>query len=254
MEEDEDVEVETTNTEKGKNVVLTKPPRKRKLTSKVWSVFVKLPRSKDGKLRSKCKLCNKIYICESNYSTGNMKSHMELTCPMRKNYDISQILIDKIDEDSIILTKPKDAEVLRGMISASIVCHDLPFQFVEWTWIRKIIEYLDKDVTLVSRNTAKVDVLKMHVREKQKIRSMLEESPSRISLTCDLWTSIATDGYLCLTSHFLDKNWVLQKKVLNFSFMAPPHDGVSLAHKINTLLCEWGIQNRIFSIIGQCFI
>ncbi|KAK2660001.1 hypothetical protein Ddye_006534 [Dipteronia dyeriana] len=30
--------------------------------------------------------------------------------------------------------------------------------------------------------------------------------------------------------------------------MLPPHDRVSLAHKIYTLLCEWGIEKNIFSI------
>ncbi|KAK2634742.1 hypothetical protein Ddye_029534 [Dipteronia dyeriana] len=77
---------------------------------------------------------------------------------------------------------------------------------------------------------------------------MLENTPGRICLTSDLWTSINTDGFLCLTAHFLDGNWILQKKVLNFCIMLPPHDGVSLAHKIYTLLCEWGIEKKIFSI------
>ncbi|KAK2642044.1 hypothetical protein Ddye_023807 [Dipteronia dyeriana] len=49
-------------------------------------------------------------------------------------------------------------------------------------------------------------------------------------------------------AHFLDGKWIVQKKVLNFCIMLPPHDGVSLAHKINTLLCEWGIEMKIFSI------
>ncbi|KAK3193232.1 hypothetical protein Dsin_024542 [Dipteronia sinensis] len=77
---------------------------------------------------------------------------------------------------------------------------------------------------------------------------MIENTPGKICLTSDLWTSINTDGFLCLTTYFLDGNWVLQKKVLNFCIMLPPHDGVPLAHKIYTLLCEWGIEKKIFSI------
>ena len=88
----------------------------------------------------------------------------------------------------------------------------------------------------------------MHNREKIKIRSMLEEAPSRICPTTDLWTSITTDGYLCLTAHFIDKGWNLQKKVLNFCEMPTPHTGVALAEKILSLLCEWGIEKRIFSL------
>ncbi|KAF5451908.1 hypothetical protein F2P56_026964 [Juglans regia] len=38
------------------------------------------------------------------------------------------------------------------------------------------------------------------------------------------------------------------KRVLNFSFMPPPHNGISLSEKIYNLLCEWGIQHKIFSL------
>ncbi|KAK2645747.1 hypothetical protein Ddye_020942 [Dipteronia dyeriana] len=148
----------------------------------------------------------------------------------------------------MVVTNRRDPQVVRDIISAAIVSHDLPFKFVEWSWIRRLIAYLCDDVTLVSKNTTKADVLRLFSREKQKIKTMLENTHGRICLTSDLWTSINTDEFLCLTTHFLDGNWILQKKVLNFCIMLPPHDGVSLAHKIYTLLCEWGIEKKIFSI------
>ena len=77
---------------------------------------------------------------------------------------------------------------------------------------------------------------------------MLKDAPSRISLTSDLWTSVITDGYMCITTHFIDRNWVLQKRVLNFCFMPPPHNGVSLSEKMYNLLCEWEIENKVFSV------
>ncbi|KAK2655909.1 hypothetical protein Ddye_008961 [Dipteronia dyeriana] len=223
-ENDGDTQVENTggDTSKEKKVVQSKPSRKRKETSKVWNVFVKLPRGKDGRLRCKCKGCSKTYLCESIHGTGS--------------------------QGDMVVTNRKDPQVVRDIISAAIISHDLPFKFVEWSWIRRLIEYLCDDVTLVSRNTAKADVLRLFSREKQKIKTMLENTLCRICLTSDLWTSINTDGFLCLTAHFLDGNWILQKKVLNFCIMLPPHDGVSLAHKIYTFLCEWGIEEKIFWI------
>ncbi|KAK2635991.1 hypothetical protein Ddye_030783 [Dipteronia dyeriana] len=120
MEEeyDGDTQVENTggDTSKEKKVVQSKPSRKRKETSKVWNVFVKLPRGKDGRLRCKCKGCSKTYLCKSIHGT-------------------------------------------------------------EWSWIRRLIEYLCDDVTLVSRNTAKADVLRLFSKEKQKIKTMLENTP-----------------------------------------------------------------------------
>ncbi|KAK3205135.1 hypothetical protein Dsin_019181 [Dipteronia sinensis] len=248
-ENDADTQVENTggDTGKGKNVVQSMPSRKRKETSKVWKVFMKLPRGKDGRLRCKCKGCSKTYLCESTHGIGNMIRHME-SCTKLAHHDIRRMLLNKGSQGDMVVSNRRDPQVVRDIISVVIVTHDLPFKFVEWSWIRRLIEYLCDDVTLVSRNTAKVDVVKLFSREKQKIKTMLENTPGRICLTYDLWTLINTDRFLCLTTHFLNGNWVLQKNVLNFCIMLPPHDGVSLAHKINTLLCEWGIEKKIFSI------
>jgi hypothetical protein len=59
---------------------------------------------------------------------------------------------------------------------------------------------------------------------------------------------LKTDGYICLTAYFIDKNWVLSKRVLSFSFIPLPHNGASLAQKIYDLLQEWGIDKKIFSL------
>ena len=177
-----------------------------------------------------------------------MKRHINFQCPKIKMHDPKQMYFKKGQSSQMAVSSPKSQEEFRTTVAETIVLHDLPFTFVEWSGVRRMIKYCTDDFHLVSRNTARADVLKLYGIEKCKVKKMLEESPGRICLTSDLWTSLATDGYMCVTAHFIDKNWVLQKKVLNFCFMPPPHDGVSLADKIKSLLCEWGIDKRIFSI------
>ena len=41
------------------------------------------------------------------------------------------------------------------------------------------------------------------------MKSVLTSTLGRVCLIFDLWTSIATDGYICVTTHFIDANWVL---------------------------------------------
>jgi hypothetical protein len=121
----------------------------------------------------------------------------------------------------------------RKLLVAAIIKHELPFLFVEYDNIREMTRYLHRDVPLISRNTVKADLVKMHLLEKQKVKSLLNVCTGRISLTSDMWTSLKTDEYICLTTHFIDKNWVL-----SFSFMPPSHNSVSLAQKIYDLLQE----------------
>ena len=53
---------------------------------------------------------------------------------------------------------------------------------------------------------------------------------------------------MMLTTHYITKVWVLQKKVLAFfHFPSPPHTRANLTKKLLSLLEEWGIDNKIFT-------
>ena len=84
--------------------------------------------------------------------------------------------------------------------------------------------------------------------EKRKLLSMLKSCGSRVCITSDLWTSIVTDGYITITAHFITDDWVLHKKLLNFSYMPSPHTGVSISDKIYKFLFEWNLEFKLFSV------
>nr|GEZ90400.1 zinc finger BED domain-containing protein RICESLEEPER 2-like [Tanacetum cinerariifolium] len=74
--------------------------------------------------------------------------------------------------------------------------------------VRDVVKYLEPDVTHITRNTTKADMLKLHKVESKRLRDELLCCPSRICLTSDAWTSIVTDSYLSLAAYYLDKNWL----------------------------------------------
>ena len=150
-------------------------------------------------------------------------------------------------EGSIIATK-FDADDFRELVASAIIMRDLSFQFVEWVAMKKMLCYLRPKLHIVSRNTYKADCLRIYNREKSKIKSLLASIPGRTCLTSDCWSSLTTDGYICLTAHFIDKDWNLQKKILNFCYLPPPHSGVALCEKIHHFLSGWQMDDRIFTI------
>ncbi|XP_073101282.1 zinc finger BED domain-containing protein RICESLEEPER 1-like [Elaeis guineensis] len=175
---------------------------------------------------------------------GNLKRHSQ-SCVRKDTRDIGQMFFS---HDMSMRKSSFDPEKFRKKLVAAVIMHDLPLSSVEYTGIRALLSYLREEVVFISRNTCKANTLKMHKREKNKIKCMLEEAPGKIGLAFDLWTSITTDGYLSLTVHFIDKDWELHKRVLNFSYMPPPHRGVALSEKVNILLVEWGIETKLFSL------
>ena len=139
-------------------------------------------------------------------------------------------------------------EEFREMLAKAIIKHNLPFNFVEYEGIRKVFSYLNSDVKHISKNTSKVDILKLYKKEKDDVKNKLKSIPGRTCLTSDLWTSVTSQGYICLTTHYVDKNWELKNIILNFCHMPPPYIGTLLSEKILNFLEEWGIKKKIFSI------
>ncbi|KAL5557277.1 hypothetical protein UlMin_039513 [Ulmus minor] len=220
---------------------------KKTLKSKVWNFFDILPLGVDQKLKSQCKKYGAQYMASSKYGTGNMRRHIKV-CKRNDTRDIGQMMISRDTNCLSLGSIQYDSNKFRELVMACIVMHDLPFQFVEWAGIRAIHQYLYSDVDTLTRNTAKADVLKAYQREKLKIKAMFEEVSGRVSLTSDMWSSCISDGYMCLTAHFIDKEWRLQKRILNFCFMPPPHTGVALSEKIFDLLFGWKIERKLFSL------
>nr|XP_027075831.1 zinc finger BED domain-containing protein RICESLEEPER 2-like [Coffea arabica] len=53
---------------------------------------------------------------------------------------------------------------------------------------------------------------------------------------------------MVVTGHFIDSDWVLQKRVLNFCNVPPPHTGVIIADALSKCFIDWGIENKVSSI------
>ncbi|XP_061375891.1 zinc finger BED domain-containing protein RICESLEEPER 2-like [Gastrolobium bilobum] len=82
----------------------------------------------------------------------------------------------------------------------------------------------------------------MYVKEKDKLKQIMSRIPNRVCLTSDVWTTINSEGYICLTAHFVDDNWRLISKILNFCRMKPPHTRVELETTLFDCLKEWGLK------------
>ena len=232
--------VESTSTRKRKT---------RTLKSEVWQWFTMIKNNPNDTGPPMC-VCNKYgqkYKAGSDQGTGNLKRHHK-KCEKENTRDIGQYMIAS-NKGAIDMRNPKFSQAkFRELLIEGVVRHDLPFSFVEYEGMRKVWKYLESNTSNICRNTAKADIQKLYETQWSRLRGELLRCPSRICLTSDAWTSIVTDGYLSLTAHYVDRNWVLQKRILNFFEFPPPHTGVAIAEKISGLIKNWGIEKKLFSI------
>ncbi|XP_019096310.1 PREDICTED: zinc finger BED domain-containing protein RICESLEEPER 2-like [Camelina sativa] len=209
-------------------------PRKRKLTSKVWKDIVSVGVEDDGKERGKCIHCGtKLVINTKTHGTKSLIRHLE-KCPKKpKNED----------------RPPYDHQINREMTSEIIIYHDLPFRYPEYEKVRARDKYLNPECQPICRQTAAADVYRKYEMEKVKLKEVLANQRARVCFTSDLWTARGTVmSYICLTAHYIDENWHLNSKILQFCELKSPHTGEEISNKILECLKEWGLEKKVFSI------
>ncbi|PON55815.1 Zinc finger, BED-type [Trema orientale] len=176
--------------------------RKRKLTSSIWPKFELVPSGPNGKQKAKRNHYGMVYFANRKYGTGNLKRHLD-GCLRRNRKDEGAAMT--------IGGHKFDPEKFSSLITQAILMQDLLFNFVEYAGIRLIFSYLHPAIQLVSRNTTKVDTLKLFRKEKAVVKSLLEAAPGRVSFTSDLQSSFSSDGYLYLTCHFIRTGICIKK-------------------------------------------
>ncbi|GJS97037.1 zinc finger BED domain-containing protein RICESLEEPER 2-like protein [Tanacetum coccineum] len=209
-EESDDSVEEIGNPTQSEGVASTSRPKKqkRKLSLCVWNYFQLIdqdPKKPDQPLQCRCKKCSKIYSAESSSGTGNLKRHLE-KCLNSTTRDIGQYMISY--NKGVLDTRNAkfSQEKFRELLVHAVARHDLPFSFTKYEGVRDVFKYLEPDVTHITRNTTKADMLKLHGVESKRLRHELLSCPSKICLTFNAWTSIVTDSYLSLIAHYVDKN------------------------------------------------
>ncbi|XP_071927088.1 zinc finger BED domain-containing protein RICESLEEPER 2-like [Coffea arabica] len=100
----------------------------------------------------------------------------------------------------------------------------------------------------ISRRTAKYDCVTVYKVEKNKLKNKLKHV-QKVSITTDLWKSKNQKiEYVVITGHWIDSNWKLQKRILNFVCIPPPRRGVEIAAAIFKCAKEWEIVHKIHTI------
>lgn len=124
----------------------------------------------------------------------------------------------------------------------------LPFNFFEDQTSVKLFSKLNQNFKLPFRNELRNSVINKFDFLQTKVKSLLANNDSKISLTIDSWTSIANRSYCGITCHFIDTNWNLTSFVLDFKAMSGQHSGQDIAQMVYDTLKDYRVENRIQGI------
>uniref|UniRef100_A0A5B7B4A9 Putative zinc finger BED domain-containing protein RICESLEEPER 1-like n=1 Tax=Davidia involucrata TaxID=16924 RepID=A0A5B7B4A9_DAVIN len=260
----------------------------KRLTSVVWNHFERV--RKADICYAVCVHCKKKLSGSSNSGTTHLRNHL-IRCLKRSNHDVSQILAAKRKrkestlslttvshdegqrkdeiitpvsfkfdqeqkkEETINLGSIKfDQERSRLDLARMIMLHGYPLAMVEHVGFKIFAKNLQPLYEVMTNSAIELDCMTIYGKEKQKVYEMIHNLHGRISLAVDMWTSPENTGYLCLTANYIDEDWKLQKKIVNFVSLDYSHTDDILSEVVIKCLMDWDIDRKLFAMtFDDCF-
>ncbi|TQD72520.1 hypothetical protein C1H46_041927 [Malus baccata] len=193
--------------------------------------------------RAKCNYCPKQssvgdYAAEPRVNgTTSMRHHIERYCKFYQgNRSKKQKVLvgDKSKGNNLVVVGFSQESVLEACVKM-VVIDEMPFSTVDKMGFRLFCAVGIPLFKVPSRRTLVRTFLNMSHESKAYLKKTL--SAHRICLTTDIWTSTQNTNYMVLTSHFIDHEWNMHKRIINFCVI-PNHYGTTIAKLIESCLLK----------------
>jgi hypothetical protein len=202
-----------------------------------WEYFNQLPDYK-VKREAQCKECqkkgvHKVVKCKEGNTSGLLKhlrsSHLtiyEAKRPAKKQLTIKKALRSQNPIEG-------NPETVRKKLVDFVIKGDHPFSIVEEPAFRELLETihaLPKDVIL-QQIGANVLTRELGTRFNDALEQKKRELgalTSKVSFTTDMWTDLNQRGFMGITAHYINVDWILRSIVLDLVEVPGEHTAAVL--------------------------
>ncbi|XP_073158102.1 zinc finger BED domain-containing protein DAYSLEEPER-like [Henckelia pumila] len=247
-----------------------KANKRRKKKSMVWDHFTISTVNADC-VRAFCNQCKKsfAYISGSKQAgTSHLKRHIALgICPVGRNsQDNDQLSPSTPSPRSIISVNGTNRPRKRYRAGSKvaniylnddcyshefvkmIVRHDYPLHMCQHSGFVDFVHALHPVFNMMSVSNLEEQILHFYLREKLHILDLLNGISGHISLAMDFWTSNQSLVYMLLTGHFIDRDWKLQRRILNFIRIPFPDSDTAFNNVVASCMADWNSEGKLLTV------
>src|SRR6266542_1745459 len=123
-----------------------------------------------------------------------------------------------------------------------------PFKVVKGEAFHKIVSSFDQNYQIPSRKTVKNFIINSFEKRREIIKNYIKNIPEKVGLTTDIWSTIKNEGFLGITIHYINENWILKHFTLDIFQFKGSHTGEAIAKEIYKVLVEFGLENKTISL------
>ncbi|KAK1368115.1 zinc finger BED domain-containing protein RICESLEEPER 2-like [Heracleum sosnowskyi] len=223
--------------------------KQRKKKSRSWQYLDEF--EVNGEKWVRCKLCQTEIKRDKTCSTTQLNRHVDKCKVTHGVTRQTQLQFQKSGNASEVTleTFKYDHAEMRKTVAHYILINELPFMHEESFMFNEVMRKATPLWQKISRTTIKADCVTTYEIEKKKLKEVFK-SVKKLNITTDMWTSSNQKlGYMVVTSHWIDSEWKLNMRVLNFCNVPPPHSGYIIAEALSRCFSEWEIDEKIGTIV-----
>ncbi len=145
---------------------------------------------------------------------------------------------------------PQQAAVLTDSILNMLVTDMRPLSMVEDDGFTKMIHTLNPGYTLPSRTHFTNFVERKYEETFKEVKTAINTNNSKLALTTDVWTSVATEAYLGITCHYITDDWDMQSFCLTTMPLQDRHTASNIAEWLEQVVARFEIPpSKIIAIV-----
>ncbi|KAI7939261.1 hypothetical protein MJO29_013997 [Puccinia striiformis f. sp. tritici] len=238
----------------------TKSSTKGGSSSWVWQYFQR--QKVDGKMWHVCQASlvpKGTVICHAKITPDKRGSTKSMINHLRNKHGISNNNARQIGALVKFLEKKNDKsmqklnrESLLCAVGRYVVrCH-IAYRTIEDEDFINLLE-LCNPITkslLPSADTLATFLSNTFINGQKALKLTFQKVNSKISLTCDGWTSPKNESILGITAHWID-DYELKSIILATKLIDGPHSGINLASHLDDVLDTFGIKQKVFCITAD---
>ena len=81
-----------------------------------------------------------------------------------------------------------------------------------------------------------------------RVRNLLSQTPGKISVTTDSWSSHVLKGYIAVTAHRISTDWKLHSIILDLKRFVSPQTGEATCTMLMEILNDWNLENKLMTV------
>ena len=122
-----------------------------------------------------------------------------------------------------------------------------PAAIVEGVGFHRLMQVADPGYRVPLRTFISFLLQKKHQDGLEKLRILLE-SMTGVSLTTDMWTSHAMEGYITVTAHFIAEDWTQRSLVLANAGFVQHHTAKNISKKLVDITDDMRITRKVVAL------